>query len=338
MNHRPGIKDVASLAGVSIKTVSRVVNGINTVDPQMRDRVEAAISHLHYVPNSIARALKTGEADAVGIIVDSLDDVFFSSLISAIEEQALARGLGVVICSTGHDAERERDQVLRLAGQHVRGIILTPVADVRAQLTPYRASMPVVTIDRTLPGYDSVVVDDYSAARQATQALLAAGHRRIALIGWNAGFQTAQRRRDAYVDVLTDNGIDVDEALIPQIDFRAGAATTALLAVLADPDPPTAMFITNARHAATVVALTHRLGRTDLAMISFGDFLLADSLTPSITCIDQDPYAIGAAAFERLLELMDDPQSPPSQQVLPTDFIDRASHALSPIPAGAASA
>lgn len=330
MVQRASIKHVAAAAGVSIKTVSRVVNGVSTVDPGMRTRVEDAIRELNYVPNTVARSLKTGAGNTIGVLVDSISDVFFASVVSAVEELALARGLGVVIGSTGHDVDREREQLLRLAGQNVRGVVLAPVADRQEVLVPYRSSMPVVAIDRRLEGYDSVTVDDYAGARTAVQTLVDGGHRRIALLGWDPGFTTSERRRAAYEDVLAENGLPVPAGFVPLVPMDGDAAAQALTGVLALPEPPTAVFLSNARHAAGVVAATHALGRLDLALVSFGDFLLADSVEPSITCIDQDPYEIGTRAVERLLELLEDPDADPVETVVPTGFVTRTSHLLPP--------
>ncbi|MFB9375344.1 LacI family DNA-binding transcriptional regulator [Kineococcus gynurae] len=330
MAGRASIKDVAAAAGVSIKTVSRVVNGVSTVDAGMRERVEQAVRDLHYVPNSTARSLKSGAGNTIGVIVDSIDDVFFSSLISAIEESALSAGLGVVIGSTGHDPDRERDQVLRMTAQNVRGIILAPVSDRLDALEPYRPVLPVVAVDRKLADRDSVTIDDHGAARSAVAELLAAGHRRIALLGWDPDFSTSQDRRRGYEDALREKGIEVDPDLVPLVPYRDPRPTQALRSVLDLTAPPTALFLGNARLAAGAIAATHTLGRTDLALISFGDFLLADSVDPSVSCIDQDPYEIGELALRRLLELLEDPQSPARQHIVPTAFIPRTSHTLTP--------
>lgn len=150
MGGRARITDVAVVAGVSNKTVSRVINGVSTVEPGMRRRVEAVILELNYVPNTLARSLKSGAGNTVGVVVDSINDVFFSSLVSAVEGRAVEYGRGVVICSTGSDAVRAREQLLRLTSQHVRGIIIAPVGNEHAFMEPYKSTTPLVTVDRTL--------------------------------------------------------------------------------------------------------------------------------------------------------------------------------------------
>lgn len=338
MPRRARIQDVAVAARVSIKTVSRVLNGVPTVDPVMRRRVEQAVAALEYVPSPTARSLRTGSGTLVGVVVDSIDDPFFAKLVSAVEDRALRAGLDVLVASTRFDVARERQQLLRLTGQRARGVIFAPVGGDLAFLEPHRATMPVVAVDRPVAGYDSVVVDDYGAARGGVGSLVAAGHARIAFLGYDGRFRTAVQRRAAYEDVLRENGVTLDPKLVPEVPFASDAARGALRAVLGLPDPPTALFLANARHATTVVSAVHELGRTDLAMVAFGDFTLADAVRPAITCIDQDPYLMGALGFERLMELVDEPDLPPEQRRVPTGFIERSSHALRPQPAEAAPA
>lgn len=334
MGDRANIRDVAAAANVRIKTVSRVINGEGSVVSEVRDRVKTAIVDLNCVPNTMARPLKTGAGNAVGLVVDSIDDVFFSCLVSAVESRAIEFGLTVVVCSSGFDPVRERDHLLRLAGQHVRGVVLAPVSEELEFLQRYRTSMPVVTVDRALPGFDSVSVDDYAAAKGGVERLLASGHRRIALIGFDRRIRTARRRRDAYADVLVEHGIAVDDALVPDVPLGSDEARAALRVVLALPEPPTALFLANGRHASAVIYETHRLGRTDLAVVSFGDFSLADAVEPTISCIDQDPYSMGTLAFDRLTQLFQNPGLKTTDVHVPTGFVQRSSDLIRLVPSG----
>jgi len=329
---RATIKDVASAARVSVKTVSRVLNNISTVDPVMRRRVERAIVALDYVPSPTARTLRTGSTSLIGVVVDAIDDPFFSALVSTVEDCALQAGLDVLVASTRFDTSRERQQLLRLLGQRPRGIILAPVATDLDFLAAQRTAVPVVTVDRSAEGFDSVTGDDRAAARRGVDHLIASGHTRIGLIGFDPRFQTAQLRRLAYEDAVQAAHLTPDPQLVPDVPFAGDAARGALHSLLSLADPPTALFLANARHATSVVSAVHELGRTDLAMVSFGDFPLAGALTPSVTCINQDPHRMGVLAFERLMERVDDPDLQPLNRVLPTGFIERSSHTLTPGP------
>ena len=332
MSGRVSIKDVAEAAQVSIKTVSRVLNGVESVDPVMRDRVERAIASLDYVPNPTARSLRTGAGTVIGVVVDSIDDPFFAALVSAVEDDAQRQGLDVVVASTRYNPSRERVQLLRLVAQQARGIILAPTGQSLDFLAAHRSRTPVVTIDRAVPGFDSITVDDHAAAALAVEHLVAAGHRRIGFIGYDPVFQTARRRLRGYTDVLRRHELPVDVALRPEVALASDSARAALDAVLGLPDPPTALFLANARHATSAVAELHDLDRTDLAVVSFGDFTLADAVRPAISCVNQDPHRMGVVAFARLCELMLAPQTAPKAQRLQTSFIDRGSHTIAPLP------
>lgn len=317
------IKDVAAAARVSTKTVSRVLNGVGTVDPALRRRVEKAIAALDYVPSPAARSLRTGTGSLVGVVVDAIDDPFFSELVSGVEDQAIEFGLDVVVASTRCDARRERQQLQRLRSQRANGVILAPASDDDRFLLEYRSTTPVVTVDRAVTGVDSVTVDDRSGAREAARHLTAAGHRQIGLLGYDPQFVTSRRRRDGYRDALQEVGVEMDSRLVPEVPFAGDAVQLALTALLALPEPPTALFLANARQAPAVVSAVHALGRSEISMVSFGDFSLADAVRPAVSCVNQDPRLMGVLAFERLVRLFAEPLSAPEDLVMATNFVDR---------------
>lgn len=330
MRDRPGIKDVAAHAAVSIKTVSRVVNQEVSVLASTRERVERSIVELGYVPNSSARTLKSGVGDAVGVVIDTIADPYFASLVSVIEDRALREGMGVLFASSGFDPGRERDQLLRLAGQQVRGIILAPVADDHGYLQRYRASTPVVMVDRHKDGFDSVVVDDLEATGRAIDELLDLGHTRIGFVGNDHRFGTIKGRYLGYERSLAARGIQVDPALAPPCFAEFDVAKSITLGLLNLPEPPTAIFAGNARAGGGTAEALHHTKSTGIAMISFGDFSFSTVLEPAVSFIDQDPYALGNAAIERLLLLINSPRTPPRQIVLHTELVRRGSGEISP--------
>lgn len=322
----PGIKDVAAQSGVSIKTVSRVVNGEAPVSPETRRRVLDAIQNLGYVPNTAARSLKSGTGGAIGVVIDSLADPFFASLVSAIEARALTEGLSVLVASTGLDADREREQILSLvAGHQVAGIILAPVADELPYLEPFRKVTPVVAVDRASAVFDSVVVDDYEATRLAIEQLADLGHERIAFYDRDERFLTILRRYRAYRDVLEERGLPIDPELVSWTINGALDYSVETGRLFGLTEPPTAFFASNAKAGIGLVTSLARIGREDTAVITFGDFSLADVLKPAISCVDQDPFLIGNAAIERLLELREYPGDEPREWVVPTTLLRRGS-------------
>ncbi|MFY0409471.1 LacI family DNA-binding transcriptional regulator [Solicola sp. PLA-1-18] len=330
-DRRPTLHDVAAEAGVSIKTVSRVVNGSVQVRDDLRVHVQEVVDRLHYVPNTVARNLKAGTGDTIGVVIDKIADPFFAALTSAVESTALESGLTVVFGSTGYTHARERSQVERMAMQQVRGLILAPVVGDHEYLARYRSSFPMVLVDRSfeIEGYDAVLVDDRGATRWAIEHLLAHGHRRIAFVGRDERFPTTSDRLDGYHDALQAAGVAVDPALVPAGQAEEDAAERAVHQLLAA-DPPTAIFSANPRASLGVVHALHTLGRTDIALVSFGDFPLARTLEPAVTCVDQDPHRIGAVATTQLLRRLGldegrDRIGPAERVVVPAELIPRGS-------------
>ena len=332
MTGRATVYDVARVAGVSIKTVSRVVNGSEQVADNTRQRVLDAVAELAYVRNSIAHSLRTGSGDAIGVIIDSIADTFFAKLVSVIEERMLAEGISVLIASTGRSSTRERGQVVRLAGQNVRALLIAPNGDDHSYIPDITQGLPVVLVDRSweLPGYDTVLVQDRAGAKAAVDHLIAAGHRRIAFIGDDGDLPTIAERRLGYLEGIAAGGIDVDELLMRTGCGEPEPAATATAELLAMPDPPTAVFSSNPRASLGVVRALHQGLRTDIALISFGDFALADSLEPAVTIVDQDPTPIAEAAVDLLLARMRGVQHEPTTIVLPVNVVPRGSGELAP--------
>ncbi|QNA91826.1 LacI family DNA-binding transcriptional regulator [Microbacterium sp. Se63.02b] len=325
---RARITDVAHLAGVSIKTVSRVVNGEAGVLPDTRKRVAAAVLELGFVPDRRARSLKRGDTDTIGILIDAISDPFFAAFVSAVEELAVAAGLNVLFASTVHDAAQEREQLARLTGDRLRGLIISPFAIEAAELEPLRRRFPVICVDRSREGIDSVIVDDYGATYEAISGFLARGHRRIGFIGEETPYPTVHERLRAFRAAHAEAGIEVDETLV--ISQGRHREERSISDLLTRPDAPTAVFCATSPAA---IATIHVLSADHIpmpALISFGDFQFADVFTPGITCVDQDPRLIGEAAFRRLMELGADSEAEPAHIVVPTRLIARGSGEMAP--------
>lgn len=327
---RPTLNDVAAEAGVSGKSVSRVVNGASNISPELRRRVEAAVEKLNYVPNTLARTLKVGTGDTIGVVIDTISDPFFAALTSAVETAALEAGLGTVFGSTGFDPERERRQVERMAMQQVRGLILAPVPRSHDYLRRYGPGLPVVLVDRPaeVDRYDTVRVDDRGVARTAVEHLLAHGHRRIAFVGADDAFATSRDRRLGYRDALAAHGITADPALCCAGPDTDAEAVPQLDRLLDRPDPPTAVFAANPRVGSRLAYAMHTTDRAGLAFVSFGDFPLSQSLRPPVSYVDHDPWAIGRAAMHRVLEGLAGQAGPPRDIFVDTVLVPRGSGEL----------
>lgn len=330
---RPTLNDVAAEAGVSGKSVSRVINGAANISPGLRRRVEAAVEKLNYVPNTLARTLKVGTGDTVGVVIDTISDPFFAALTSAVEAAALEAGLGTVFGSTGFDPERERQQVERMAMQQVRALILAPVPRSHDYLRRYVAGRPVVMIDRAADAgsYDTVRVDDRGAARAAIEHLLRHGHRRIGFVGVDEAFSTTRDRLAGYREALSGQGIAPDADLCCAEPATEAEAVPVLDRLLARPDPPTAVFTATPRSGSRMAHALHTTDRAGLAFVSFGDFPLSQSLRPPVTYVDHDPRAVGRAAMRRVLERLGGEPGPGRDIVVATELVPRGSGELARI-------
>jgi LacI family transcriptional regulator len=332
MTGRATVYDVARAAGVSIKTVSRVVNNSEKVTDETRQRVLDAVADLDYVRNAAARSLRTGTADAIGIVVDSLSDPFFATLVSVVERRALAAGISVLVAATGRSGHRERTQVTRLTGENVCALLLAPAGDDHEYLAEAARNIPVVLVDRGWEnsGYDTVRVHDRTGARMATDHLLAHGHTRIAFISDISELPTIAARRGGYTDALAAVGLTPDRALDRALAEDLDLIGATVDDLLGQPEPPSAIFASNPRAGLGVARALHRSGRTDVALVSFGDFPLADSLTPAVTVIDQDPTLIATAAADRLLARIQGQTPLAAEIVLPLTLIPRGSGEVGP--------
>lgn len=337
MSGRATVYDVAERAGVSIKTVSRVVNGSEQVKAGTRDRVLTAVRELKYVPNSHALSLKSGSTRTVGVVVDSLSDPFFAAIVAFVEQKLAAAGYTVLVAATNRNGDREREQVVALAGHRIAGLVLAPTNSDHSYLADVLHGIPLVIVDRTcdVTGTDIVKVDDFGASRQAILDLIALGHRRIAFVGDSSSLPTNHDRHQGYLDAHREAGVEVDPTLErwdSDLPNEAAAATKSLLQL---DDPPTAFFACHPRGGAGTVQALHRLGQTQRAVISFGEVLLGDLLQPALSVIDHLPERIAEATADvllrRLIEVEDGREpGPPTQTLVPLTMIRRGSGELTP--------
>lgn len=327
MGRRATLHDVADRAGVSIKTVSRVVNGSTSVSEAVRERVNVAVESLQYVPNSFARSLKAGTADTIGVVMDTIADPFFAALTSAVEAHALKAGLNVIFGSTGFDPVRERSLVERMAMQRVRALILAPVTGAHEYLAAFSGSFPIVMIDRpvSVPGYDTVGVDDRGLTREAVEHLIAHGHRRIAFVGSDDRFPTTKHRVQGYRDAMRTIGAEPHPSWVEEGRAEEEDAAMCTFHLLRSADVPTAIFAANPRAGLGVAHALHTMDRADIAFISFGDFPLSTTLRPAITYVNQDPVGIGIAAMERVLARLADNDEPAQDVIVRTNLVARGS-------------
>lgn len=330
----PTMKDVAERAGVSAKTVSRVFNRDRYISDDVRARVEAAIAELGYVMDTAARSLRSGRDSAIGVAVPDLADPFFAGVVRGIESQARARDTAVLVTSLGSTAAQERGAVQALLGRRIAGLIVAPISGDHRYLQPWVNRLPLVFVDRPPVNVkaDSVIEDDERAAAAAVELLLAAGHHRIAVVQPGFDAVTVRRRVSGYRSALAAAGRRRDPRLEITIGQDREEVRATIEELLDDVAAPTALFAATSRVAVDLVAVTHEIDRTDLAVVSFGDFDMAASLRPSITAIDQRPIELGRSAAQRIFHRIDQPTSRLRKNVLlELSMIERQSSRLAPV-------
>ena len=327
---RATMQHVATLAGVSLKTVSRVVNGEAGVSEPLVERVQEAVARLGYRHNLAASNLRRGRRTAsIGMLVQDLSNDYCGQLLGAVEAVARDRGVVVMSASLDEEADRERDLVARLVSRRIDGLILMPATDDQRYLLPeMMAGLSVVVVDRTPRGValDSVSVDNHQGAADAVRHLAGFGHRRIAFLGDDSHISTAVDRRAGYRSAIEGLGLDPD----PQLDrlgIRNDAdAEVATRALFAMPDPPTAIFAGRNTITVGVIRALRALGLTrQVAVVGFDDFFTADLLEPGVTCVQQAVHDQGVTAIDLLLSRLDGEKGPPRAVVLPTTLVVRGS-------------
>jgi LacI family transcriptional regulator len=327
------MRDVARVAGVSAKTVSRVFNDDPHVTAETRDRVRWAMQKLNYVPNLLARSFRAGADAAVGLAIPDIADPFFAEMTSSIEEDLVGRGMAVVVTSLGRGAERERYALEALLRRQISGLIVASVSADQSYLAPWQERTPMVFVDRAPRGLSGVFVieDDLGGARAAVTHLARHGHQRIAFLGLSTFVTTTDRRLRGYRSAVRENGLVESPTLICIPAETADEAAAELVKRLDTPEAPTAVFSSNIPCTMALVLALQRAGRSDIALVGFGDFPMAAALSPAVTVLDQDPGGLGRIAVERLLQRIEDPGAPQRRRtVLPVRLIPRGSGELPP--------
>lgn len=332
------MREVAARAGVSGKTVSRVINGDRYVSADVRRRVEQAIADLAYVPNMLSQVFRSGRDTAIGVAVPDIADGFFAAVVQSVETVARLRETAVLVTSLGQDPGGEQPAVEALLRRSVAGLVLVPVSADQSYLEPWLAATRVVFVDRPPQRLtaDSVVEDDVGGAHAAVRHLLDLGHRRIAFLGNADAVVTTARRLLGHRQALALAGVAADPHF--QLLYSgdpAGVATDVL--DLVSTNAVTAVFSSNSQASTVLIPKIQRFLRDGLGFVSFGDFPMADALQPAISVVRQDPAAIGALAADRLFRQIDEGADQSGQAVvLPVSLVvrDRASSPFTPISPG----
>jgi LacI family transcriptional regulator len=329
------MREVAALAGVSLKTVSRVINGETTVDPELARRVTDAAATLDYRPNLTARNLRSidGRTRTLGVLLENVANPFSSAIHRAVEDVVSHRGMAVFAGSVEEDPTREQALARAMVARQIDGLIVMPAGDDQSYLAAeQRAGLRIVCVDRApqLLRCDAVVSDNRAGAARLVAHLLERDHRRIAFLGDLQVIATAVERFAGYRDALARAGLELDERLVRWDLADERAASDAAAELLRD-ERPTAIFAgQNLVTIGAIRALRAAGLRDRVALVGFDDFPQADLLEPAVTVLAQDPAAIGTAACELLFARMDGDRSPPQTRTIATRLIVRGSGEIAP--------
>lgn len=327
------MSDVAEAAGVSLKTVSRVVNEEPSVRRETAELVHRTIEQLGFRRNDLARALRHGRRSGLfGLVIEDVSNPFYSAIARGVEEVTRRRGILAIAASSDEDAERERHLVRLFCERRVDGLLIVPAGDDHRYMLPeLRSGTRVVFIDRP-PGRidaDVVLLDNVGGARMAVDHLVAQGHRRIGFVGEAPGIFTTAERLRGYRETLARSGLAADPSLIRLGVHDATAAERAVYELLSLPEPPTALFAGNNRITVGGLRVLARDG-FGLALVGFDDLELGEMLALPVTVVAYDATELGRKAAELLAQRLAGDDSPARRVVLATTLVARGSGEVKP--------
>ncbi len=323
------IQKIARLAGVSVATVSRVLNNSESVKEKNRERVLKAIAESNYQPNLMARQLRTARSSMILVLVSNIANPFCAEVVKGIEEEAEQNGFRILLCNTGSDMERSRSALKLLSGKIVDGIITMDAFARLPELTTLIGNAPWVQCAEYADEGDvsCVGINDVDAAQCVIEHLLARGCQRIALINHDLSYKYARLREQGYTRALQETQSTWKSVEYARdLSFSAGKA--AMETLLRADDRPDAVFAVSDTLAAGALLAIHEAGLAmpqDIAVVGFDGTELAEMVTPPLSTVQQPSREIGRKAVGLLLNKIDNPDAPTERIMMDWQYISRAS-------------
>jgi LacI family transcriptional regulator, galactose operon repressor len=332
------IHEIAKRAKVSTATVSRTINRVPTVRPQLAKRVWKAVDELGYFPNLQARALVSGRSRTFGLIVSEITNPFFPEIVHVFEETALKHKYEVLLTSTVHDTERMKIAARRMLENRVEGVAVMTFGMEESLLDDLKLrSVPLVFVDvgPQRPHVSNIRIDYLLGIRQAVQHLAALRHEHIGFISGPLNLKSAVARRDAFLEAMKEIGMAVDPELLVEGNHTLEGGEAAFEKLMALPSPPTAVMCSNDMTAMGVLRKSYGEGKViprDLSVVGFDNIRIAQYMLPPLSTIEMSQAELARIAFEALLEDVHrkapDPKG--TEYVLKTSLVLRESTGLSP--------
>jgi len=333
------LSDIAKSLGVSVSLVSLVLNGKgnqNGISKETQQKVEDKAKELKYKPNQMARSLRLGKSNTIGLIVADISNAFYARIARGIEQKANEKGYNLIFCSTEENPEKEIALIRMLKERQVDGLIIsTTLKDTTEILQLKKENFPFVLIDRYIKRLETnyVVTNNYEGAVAAMQHLIDLGHERIAILTVTpAHLSSVNDRYTAYKDILKKNDIRFNKNFVKQISFNDVENETeqAVKELLQMPNYVTAIFTVNNNLAVAVLETLHKIGKKipeDISLVSYDDIRLFRFCVPTITAVAQPVEQIGERAVELLLSEIekDGKKDNNNKIVLPPSFVIRNS-------------
>jgi LacI family transcriptional regulator, galactose operon repressor len=325
------IRDVAQRAGVSIPTVSRVLNDRPNVADELAERVRSAIAELNYRPSRAAQRLRAQASRLVGVIFSDISNPFYINVLKGIEFVLSKDGFSLLISNADADPDREARMVQVMRAEGVAGLIIAPTKESAPEVKKaIDDGLPVVVFDRRMRDMevDTVMADGLSGAIRAVNHLVALGHRRIGIISGPLHLSSARDRYAGYLQALSDADIKVEANLTRLGDYKMESGYQLATELISSRRPPTALFVANNEMTIGALNAIHDARRRmpdDIAIVGFDDFDWAVSLNPPLTTVAQSTFDIGVQAASLLLSRIGNPGRPGRTVVLETSLIVRAS-------------
>lgn len=301
------IKDVAKYTGLSIATISKYLNGGNVLEDN-REKIKEAIQKLEYKRNDMARGLKTNKTMTIGVLIPSLENIFFTTIVSIIEDILLDHGYGTIVCDFKENAELEQKKLEFLINKHVDGIIMVSYGGNQDYLDELlQGDIPIILLDRMVKDVecDVVLADNLNASYQAVEELITRKHKRIGIVCGPEDTYTADERRKGYIRVHQDYHLDVDPKLMVVGDYTVESGYKSLESLWNQQDRPTAVLVTNYEMTIGAIMAINDLNigiPEDLSIIGFDNIQMAKVVKPPLSIVEQPMKEIGETAASLLIK------------------------------------
>lgn len=327
------MRDVATLAGVSTTTVSHVINNTRKVEELTRQNVLHAMDELGYLPNSIARSLRSGETRTIGLIVPDVANLFFAEIARRIETIGFRQGYSVILCNSDNDTDKQKFYIQTLLEKQVDGVIFISAGESSDDLNRLvQSNIPIVVADRDVPLSlaDVVMLNNEKAGYTATRHLIDLGHKSIACITGPNNLSPSMKRAEGYKRALTEAGLEFHPEFLLQADFQYTGGEEAMQHLLKRGHRPTAVFVLNDMMAIGAITAVRKSGLSvpeDISIVGFDDINLSAAITPSLTTVAQPITEMAEISTRLLVEKMQSDNIPGKNQkiILDAELVIRES-------------